>query len=592
VTPKQLLHLVFVALAALVTVPAIGAPNKDAATLKKIDEAVNVHYIAAEFNKAESLLINAIKACGTKACSGEVIAKAYVYVGIIRGNGKNDLAGARQAFENAQAADPNVTLDATLVTPAVLAEFNKVMGKEGESSTAKPETAEAVAAPVGNEGEAEVTLESDASEEAPQGGLQCKPATGLEVQTARPIPIQCERMEGVVRGELHYKAVGAEEYTAMLMKFNSSNATLQAAVPCDALPKKGTLSVYVIAQNENKEMVATFGTAEAPIQYTIVDKTKEAPPRYPGEPAPGRCKDVLEEAKGGAGPGQACTMDHLCRKDHYCNEGICQKTPTCDTNEDCESDHCVDGLCKMKQVFEAKAKVSRWMVGINIAQDLWISSSAKNVCGGTNASNGDFNCYNAGSSRINVSSDPAVTNNIPMADTSGNVKTTLVPATTRILASLDYALSPAMTIGTRLGMALNGGPPTIHYDNGRPSQNKDFFLAHLELRGSYWFTPLDQPGIHPYLGLSLGLAEVDAKVPVTAWYVPAAGATCTGKQGNFCPRKLDAWRKMGKSFAGLNFGWLLKAGGHHNFVLNVNLNYMLPSSGIVLEPSLGYLFGF
>ena len=136
-TPKQLLRLTIALLAASVTVPAVAAPNKDAATLKKIDEAVNVHYIAAQFDKAESVLLSAIKACGAKLCSGEVIAKAYIYVGVIRGNGKGDIAGARQAFENAQAADPNVTLDPTLVTPAVLAEFNKVMGKESDSATPK-----------------------------------------------------------------------------------------------------------------------------------------------------------------------------------------------------------------------------------------------------------------------------------------------------------------------------------------------------------------------------------------------------------------------------------------------------------------------
>ena len=138
-TPKQILRIIFTLLAVSIASLAAAAPNKDAATLKKIDEAINVHYIAAQFDQAESVLLAAIKACGTKFCSGEVVAKAYIYVGVVRGNGKQDLAGARHAFENAQAADPNVTLDATLVTPAVLAEFNKVMGKEKEGDAAKAE---------------------------------------------------------------------------------------------------------------------------------------------------------------------------------------------------------------------------------------------------------------------------------------------------------------------------------------------------------------------------------------------------------------------------------------------------------------------
>ena len=582
-THTQLLRLTFMFLAALVTVPAVAAP-KDAATLQKIDEAMNVHYIAAHFDKAESVLLAAIKSCGAKACSGEVLANAYIYVGIIRGNSKGDLAGARKAFESAYAADPKMTIDETLVTPAVLAEFNKVIGKEPDSP---PPVGEKLApAP-------ETAAEPVAKREPKQGGLHCSPATGYEVQTARPIPIHCERMEGVVRGELHYKPVEADEFTAILMKFDATNATLRAQVPCDALEHKGLLDVYVIGQDENKDIVDTFGTVTSPIEYTIVDKTKRAPPSYPGESAPKRCADVVSAGAGGAGPGDVCTADVPCQKGHYCGSGICRKTPACEVNADCQSDHCVDGLCAMEQDFEEKSTFNRWMVGLNFAADLWLSTSAKNVCGGVNAANGDYSCYAAGSSRINVSppttaSNAAVTNRIPMADPNygGNVKTTLVPSTLRVLGSVDYALLPSLTVGARLGFAFNGGPSTIHYTNGYPSQNKNFLPYHAELRAAYWFTPLDVKGFHPYAGLSAGMAEVDAKVRLTVYADNPTSGRPTIK------RSLDAWRKLGQAFAGLNFGGLMNIGSHHNLELKINAMYMLPSAGIVFEPSLGYLFGF
>ena len=590
-TPKQLLRLTIALLAASVTVPAVAAPNKDAATLKKIDEAVNVHYIAAQFDKAESVLLSAIKACGAKLCSGEVIAKAYIYVGVIRGNGKGDIAGARQAFENAQAADPNVTLDPTLVTPAVLAEFNKVMGKESDSATPKADKGTNTESPEAIE--VEETKDPKQARVAPVGELRCSPATGYEIQTARPVPVHCERKEGAVRGELYYKPVGSEEYTAMLMKFDTNNATLRAQVPCDALARKGTLNVYVIAQNENKDMVDTFGNDLSPVQYSVVDKTKAAAPSYPGESPPKRCTDVVED-ESGAGPGEACTTVKPCRKGNYCSSGICRKTPTCDADADCESDHCADGLCEMKQEFADKPKFNRWRVGLNFAADLWLSSSAKSVCGGANAANGDYNCYNAGSTKINTDPNELTrTNVIPMADPAwgGNIKSTLVPATFRALVSVDYALNPTLTVGARLGFAFNGGPATIHYTNGAPSQNKNFFPAHAELRAAYWFKPLDVAGFHPYAGLSAGMAEVDAKVTVTAWYNAPATDTCP-RTGGRCARKLDAWRKLGRGFAGVNFGGLYDLTAHHSLQLNVNAMYMLPASGIVLEPSLGYVFGF
>ena len=590
-TPKQLHRLAFVLLTGLITIPAVADPNRDAATLKKIDEAVNVHYIAAQFDKAENVLLAAIKACGAKACSGEVIAKAYVYVGVIRGNSKGDLPGAHQAFEKAVAADPNVTLDPTLVTPAVLAEFSKVTGKESDASPIAAEAPPTEAADVPPE---PTKKESTLPRVAPVGELRCGPATGQVIQTARPVPIHCERMENVVRGELYYKPVGADEYTAVLMKFNTTNATLRAEVPCDALTKKGTLNVYVIAQDGNKDMVDTFGNALSPVQYQIVDKTKEKPPSYPGEAAPKRCTEAMYADEPGAGPGEVCTEEKPCRKSQYCSSGVCKKAPTCDTNPDCESGKCIEGLCEMPQDYASSSSFRRFLVGLNIAQDFWLATSSSNVCGAANAANGDYNCYNAGSSHINLSSNPAVTNVLPnQAQSSGSVKTALHPATTRILASVDYALTPDVTVGARLGLAVNSPPPTIHYNGDKPpNQNKNFFAEHIELRVAYWLTPLDKPGLHPYIGISAGAAEVDAKVNLTAYYVPAAGDTCPKVSGRYCAKKLDAWRKMGLGFAGLNFGGLMKLGNRHNVVLNVNALYMLPSTGIVLEPSLGYLFGF
>ncbi len=247
---------------------AAAVPYKDQGVLKKIDEAINVHYIAAQFDKAESVLLAAIKSCGNKDCSGEVVARAYLYLGIIRGNGKQDLAGAKQAFESAYAADNNITIDPSLVTPAVLDVFNLVTGRQG------PEAGKAAAKTPESDENIEVPGEKKEATQprvAPVGELRCSPATGYEVQVGRPIPIRCEKMEGVLRGELYFKPIGSEDYTAQLMKFNSKDATLSGQVPCDALTKKGLVNVYVVAQDENRELVETFGNALSPVQYTALD---------------------------------------------------------------------------------------------------------------------------------------------------------------------------------------------------------------------------------------------------------------------------------------------------------------------------------
>ena len=577
-----------IAVALMIVSTAGGAlavtPYKDKAASAKIDEAINVHYIAAQFDKAEAVLLGAIKTCGKQDCSAEVLAKAYLYLGIIRGNGKQDIAGAKSAFELAYAADPNVTIDPSLVTPAVLDEFNKATGKQVAPAAANKaaETDENIEIP----GEKKAATKARV---APVGELICAPATGYVVQVGRPIPIHCEKMESVLRGELYYKPVGSDDYSAQLMKFNPKDATLSGQVPCEAITKKGTLSVYVVAQDENKELVETFGNALSPVQYTVVEKPSLKPsmpaPALPGEPAPEVCTEMLNSIRNGRGPGQVCTHAEPCRKDNYCNNGICAAAPKCEMGSDCESSHCIDGLCVMNEVFEDDKKYNKWLVGINAAMDFWISPTRDNVCGGTNPATGVFSCYNEGSTKINQDPAASRSNYLPMADPNwgGNVKTTLIPATVRVLASVDRVLTPNVTLGGRVGFAFKGGPAKITYDqNYKPSQTTGFLPVHLELRAAYWFQPIEDLGHHFYIAAGGGIAEVDGKVTVTTYPRPV-------KQN---ARKLDAWRKLGIAFATLSAGENLRVSKHLLFQLNLNAMVMFPSAGLVLEPSLGGIYSF
>ena len=109
-------RLLCLALITFFTLPAFAQYTRDNAASKKIDEAINEHYLATDFDKAEAVLTGTINACGEK-CSPAVIARAWMYVGIVRGSGKNDQAGAKEAFQKALSTDPTVKLDTQLATP-------------------------------------------------------------------------------------------------------------------------------------------------------------------------------------------------------------------------------------------------------------------------------------------------------------------------------------------------------------------------------------------------------------------------------------------------------------------------------------------
>ncbi|HEX6272671.1 MAG TPA: hypothetical protein VFZ53_06525, partial [Polyangiaceae bacterium] len=66
-------------LLSLLALPAQAQFTRDAAANKKIDEAINQHYVATDFEKAEGVLLGTINACADK-CSPAVFGKAWMYV--------------------------------------------------------------------------------------------------------------------------------------------------------------------------------------------------------------------------------------------------------------------------------------------------------------------------------------------------------------------------------------------------------------------------------------------------------------------------------------------------------------------------------
>lgn len=612
--PKLTLRIAITILLAVFSFSAVAAP-KDGAALKKIDEAINVHYLATEFDKAEAMLLGVVKACG-KDCSPAVVAKAYMYVGLVRGCGKQNMAGAKEAFDRAKAADPGVALDAALATPEVLAEFNKAAGGGG----AAPAAATANPAAGGAE-PAEAT-----------GGLSCTPTAGYEIQTLQPIPVSCTPPAGVTKGELNYKSAGADAFKTVPMKVEAG--TLRAQIPCDGVGTAGSLKWYVIAQNAQGETIDTSGNELTPAEFAVVAQSSQPAPAFPGGSPPARCGKAgaaaveggecppgMPGCKSGGGWGDSCTPAEKCKKGLYCAGGTCENAPSCETNADCDSGRCTDGFCQMGDT-AGGGKYRRVMIGIHFAPDLWVTSTAKDVCGSAlptdSALKGTYTCYQPGSSTISTAPEGPDSIQIrPLGidgGWAGNVNSGIAMATVRALLSLDYALTPNVTIGGRAGVAFHGGPPSIKYTGGVPSQTTTFMPVHIEARGTYWFKALSMPGIHPYVHVGGGMAQVDGKVTVQAYRYGVTKGTCL--QNNTDPTKepagcalesdgvtwaqqsnsislvsYDAWRKMGQGFGTIGGGAIFPLGPNGGVQLNLNIMFMLPSSGTVLEPSLGYVIG-
>ncbi|MGC4092394.1 MAG: hypothetical protein QM756_31865 [Polyangiaceae bacterium] len=160
---------------------------------------------------------------------------------------------------------------------------------------------------------------------------------------------------------------------------------------------------------------------------------------------------------------------------------------------------------------------------------------------------------------------------------------------------------PNLTGGVRLGYAFRGGPAygrTVEYTDDDQvksvtNEGNPFLPFHAEVRGAWWFgaKPMERRGFRPYVHLGGGMAQVDAKIVVRTHEEASARnppSTNTKLTGDFTA---DAWKKMGQGFVTVGGGAAYAFTTNAALQLNLNIMYMLGSSGIVLQPSLGMTFG-
>jgi hypothetical protein len=568
------------ALLLAVAATATAAP-RDAAAKRKINEAINTQYLATKFDKAEQLILGTIRACGNE-CSPPVLARAWMYVGIVRGSGKNDQAGAAEAFKKALRIDPNVQLDGALATPDTKKTFAAAQsGGGGGTTNGGGGTTN------GGGGTEETPHHHHPSGENVPGEMSCTPKV-TEVEKRRPIPVSCTTDEEAVRGELRYKAYGDQDWHTVLM--HKKGDQWQATIPCSATMTAGTLKMHVRVKDHDGDTVDSFGSMRHPYEFKIVAQTDAEPPHYPDQDPPERCAEQVEcppdfpgcksggAAKHGSKAwGDSCSSSDECKAGLACVNGSCDTAQSCTEDADCAQGKCVSGSCQTESSGGGggpSGPYKKNWFGIHIGEDLAIVGGS-DVCTKSSQENDGFACFASGTSVAYP--EPGV--GYPVPGRADKISTGIAAATTRFMLSYDRAFTPNILAGVRLGYAIGGGPK---------SGNKSFLPIHGELDVQYWFGGKDaiaKKGFRGYGQLGGGVAQVDAKLPVTV--CPTTLASCNEQTAV----KLDAYKKLGQSFVTLGGGAMYAVTPSSGVQLNVNLMYMLPTSGLVIEPSLGYIFG-
>lgn len=631
---------------------ALAQGRLDVPAQSKIDEAINVHYLATDFVKAEQLLAGTINACGNQ-CTAPIIAKAWMYIGLIRGVGNQNLKGAKEAFRNAVNAFPGIALDTDLATPEVQNAFNEIAGQGKSNAASEPAVVELTPPPAAPAQPA--APPPPAAPPEPPPPIQCEPKV-QEVQTRRPVPVSCvSKAPGVVRGTLYYKEFGTQTYSRVPMKLSSG--AWQAEVPCTATGMGGSLSWYMEANDKQGNRLDGYGDAEGPVDIMLSDATTEAPPHFPGKPAPARCADlsdcppemvgtpacpgtegqVVASAAEGKGWGEACNEHSECQEGMGCLNGTCETAPACSSNDDCDEGRCdaSSGTCTYGSMgsdsdsgSSSTAKGPTNMVSLSIARDFTFVSG-KALCDST--LNPDASCYFRDDPYVianpaTYTRQDAATNTMveQKAYWNGGDTNTVGQGLIRILLGYDRMFTPEISVGINAGLAFSPIP--------------DGSLAlHLDAHGRYWLSG-NGKGLRVFVGLGLGLGRVDnvANTSVTetqyqdsayrrtlpgasatgaagvgSSMVPAAGtgftptdpadpttAPCLPAQSldntfrrEFCEFDVQVATKYGSMFVAAGGGAWFNLGGHGP-QLELLAKILFPTTGLSLQPTLSYVYGF
>lgn len=218
--------------------------------------------------------------------------------------------------------------------------------------------------------------------------------------------------------------------------------------------------------------------------------------------------------------------------------------------------------------------IVNWL-SAGLQQDFLMFSGEAGVCGIDRTA--ELSCFRAGD-RFR---DPTVEFT---AGDGGEVAGGFRPATTRLMIGYERVLFPNISIGARLGYAIGGGPAE---PNGAA-----FVPFHAELRGSYWFAPLERGRIRPYATVGGGLAQIDSSVTTELVDRSPVGQIPVDAQGQPQASRVTVWKKTGTTFAALGGGAMYPLSDHGGITAELKAVLLFPSSGMSVALQAGYSHGF
>jgi hypothetical protein len=522
---------------------------RDRSANQQITAIISGLYAKQRFAEAEEALLGVIRACGGE-CSPAMLARAWMYAGIAEGTGMGDQRAARESFDNAIDQDENISIDMALADPATVATFTTARHDDRKREQTAPQLG------IPSRSDPKRAASADRAPAPIRSGLTCTPSA-REIQTRRPIPFECRADDQTERVSLRYRE--HPEAPWQTLELERDGSSFRATLACDVTMNSGRLELFIVATDGAGDPIDTLGTKSAPIEL-VLNPASPVAPAYPGEEPPARCAERV-----------------ICPPDF----------PGC---ADAAADETAEGVARPRQ--------PRHWASLHFAADVGFVGGS-NVCTSNNA---DYDCFTSGTDTPfpGVLGDGVAARPGELGDgyPGTDIPTGVASGTLRVLLGYDHALNERVSIGGRLGYAFGGSPTTLDGDS--------FLPVHIEARLAYWPRGLWAAGVRPSAHIGAGLAEVDLKEgdlsvrDCTEETGRQSFLDCLSAVNAYDPannpelptRRLDAFRKLGNAFVAVGGGLTLPLGGGVAAQVNVNALLMLPSVGVVIQPSLGVTYGF
>ncbi len=277
-----------------------------------------------------------------------------MYVGIVRGSGKNDLKGAKEAFQKAVAGRPE-------------GEARRGARDAGNEEDVRREVAGGggAAGGDGRDRAAKPAPAARARQEAPKGedevgNMDCTPKVTRGRDAPSDSASRCTTTKKTSpRVELKYKEFGDDSWKSV--KIRRHGDACQAEIPCSATSSWAPLRVYVRVQDATAKPSTPRAARAKPVEISsnadrrggagatrtrtrrrAAQRQRICPPDFPG------CNEGRRRRPRAGAP--AATRDDECQSGLACVNGSATRRQSCDVDADCAAaPNASSGKCRRRR---------------------------------------------------------------------------------------------------------------------------------------------------------------------------------------------------------------------------------------------------